>query len=86
LAHLGSSALFEAASPNVFDSVPTAPLEALLDRYWVAPVPLPAKPSTVDTAPDLLLRQLPRPGAALGGSALIDRLRPCYEAISAADE
>jgi uncharacterized Zn finger protein len=82
LAHLGSSALFEAAVPNVFDSVPDAPLESLLDRYWVSPVPLPAKPSTVETAPDLLLRQLPRPGAALGGSALIDHLRPCYEAFS----
>lgn len=86
LSHLGSSALFEAETPDVFEAVPTTPLESLLDRYWVAPVPLPSKPSTVETAPDLLLRQLPRPGAALGGSALIDLLRPCYEAFAASEE
>jgi uncharacterized Zn finger protein len=86
LAHLGSSALFDSPSPDVFESVVTPALESLLDRYWVALVPLQAKPSTVETAPDLLLRQLPRPGAALGGGALIDRLRPCYEAFGAPEE
>jgi len=86
LAHLGSSVLFEPETPDVFEVITPVPLESLLDRYWVAPVPLPTKPSTVETAPDLLLRQLPRPGAALGGSALIDRLRPCYQAFSASEE
>ncbi len=82
LAHLGPAALFEEAAPGVFDEVTLPPLEEVIDRFWVSPVPLPHRPSTLDTASDLLLRQLPAPGAALGGSALIERLRPLYAAFS----
>jgi hypothetical protein len=31
--------------------------------------------------PDLLLRQLPEPGPELGGSNLVDRLRPVYDQL-----
>jgi uncharacterized Zn finger protein len=56
----------------------TPPLDEVLDRFWVAPVPLPQRPPTLDVEPDLLLRQLPPPGPGLGGPALADRLRPAY--------
>jgi uncharacterized Zn finger protein len=49
-----------------------------LDRFWLPPVPLPARPPTLDTEPDLLLRQLPTPGPAAGGSELVARLRAFY--------
>lgn len=49
-----------------------------LDRFWLPPVPLPDRPPTLDTEPDLLLRQLPPPGAAIGGTALVEALRPAY--------
>ncbi len=54
-------------------------LADVVDRFWVAPVPLPRQPSTLDIGSDLLLRQLPTPASALGGAALVDRLRPLYE-------
>jgi hypothetical protein len=54
------------------------------DRFWVVPVPLPRQPSTLDIGSDLLLRQLPAPGAVLGGATLVDRLRPWYERFGAA--
>jgi uncharacterized Zn finger protein len=67
-------ALAELASPTLAES-----LDRLsLDRFWLPPVPLPDRPPTLDTEPDLLLRQLPPPGAALGGPALTDALRPAY--------
>ena len=50
-----------------------------LDRFWLPPAPLPARPPTLDTEPDLLLRQLPTPGPALGGDTLVRRLRPAYQ-------
>jgi uncharacterized Zn finger protein len=49
-----------------------------LHRFWLPPVPLPPRPPTLDADPDLLLRQLPTPGPALGGTALTDTLRPAY--------
>lgn len=84
LAHLGSGALFEENEPppDPFAEVSTAPLAEMVDRYWVMPVPLPERPPTLETAPDLLLRQLPTPGAALGGTSLIHKLRPLYQAFS----
>ncbi|GIH06615.1 hypothetical protein Rhe02_46820 [Rhizocola hellebori] len=82
LAHLGPATLFEEQVPGVFDEVRLPPLDEVIDRYWVAPVPLPTRPTTLDTATDLLLRQLPTPGAGLGGSALIERLRPLYAAFA----
>lgn len=59
-------------------------LAEVTDRFWVAPVPLPRQPSTLDIGSDLLLRQLPAPGAALGGAALVERLRPWYERFGTA--
>lgn len=62
--------------------VTAPPLEQTLDRFWVPPVPLPQRPPTLDVEPDLLLRQLPPPGPALGGPALLDRLRAAYRRMS----
>ncbi len=54
-------------------------------RFWYAPVPLPARPPTLDAEPDLLLRQLPAPGPELGGSALVDVLTAAYQRMARAD-
>lgn len=55
------------------------------DRFWLSPVPLPDRPPTLDTEPDLLLRQLPEPGPDLGGASLVDALRPAYHRFAAGD-
>jgi uncharacterized Zn finger protein len=57
----------------------TPAVDQTLDRFWLPPVPLPARPPTLDVEPDMLLRQLPEPGPELGGTELTDRLRPAYE-------
>lgn len=57
----------------------SSPLDESIDRYWLSPVPLPAPPATLDTEPDLLLRQLPPPAPALGGPELVKRLRFAYQ-------
>jgi uncharacterized Zn finger protein len=57
----------------------SAPLADSTDRFWLPPVPLPSPPATLDTEPDLLLRQLPPPGPKLGGPELTEALRPAYE-------
>jgi uncharacterized Zn finger protein len=56
-----------------------APVTEDLGRFWLEPVPLPDRLPTLDTEPGLLLRQLPTPGAELGGERLTDRLRAAYE-------
>jgi len=89
MAHLRSGeALWEEepAPPSVFEGVKLPPLEELRDRFWVTPVPLPERPPVLETAPDLLLRQLPTPGAALGGASLVAKLRPLYEAFSSTQD
>lgn len=88
LAHLGSAEGLweEQASPSVFEEVKVPPLEDLRDRFWVMPVPLPERPPVLDAAPDLLLRQLPTPGPALGGASLVAKLRPLYEAFSSTQD
>ena len=53
------------------------------DRFWLPPPPLPARPATLETEPDLLLRQLPTPDAAQGGEALVARLRGAYQRFAA---
>ncbi len=55
-------------------------------RFWLSPVPLPARPAAVRVPADLLLRQLPTPSAALGGPVLSERLRPAYDRFAAQDE
>jgi uncharacterized Zn finger protein len=54
----------------------------VLDRFYSA-LPLAPRPSVLDSDADLLLRQLPPPGATLGGDALVRRLRPVYERFAA---
>ncbi|MFI6132040.1 SWIM zinc finger family protein [Micromonospora sp. NPDC051141] len=51
---------------------------AELDRFWLSPVALPDCPPTLDTGPELLLRQLGPPGAEIGGPGLVERLRRAY--------
>jgi len=55
------------------------PLEACIDRFWLPSQPLPPRPPTLDAAADLLLRQLPAPGVAIGGPGLVERLRTAYQ-------
>jgi uncharacterized Zn finger protein len=62
-------ALSEVVSPEAADTV---------NRFWVAPVPLPTRPPTLTTDVDLVLRQLPAPDGTLGGSALTAELRGLY--------
>ena len=66
-------AVADVGSPDLADTV---------DRFWVSPVPLPARPPTVDTEPDLVLRQLPTPPETLGAAALVEQLRPMYAAFA----
>lgn len=63
--------------------VPAVTLAEMTDQFWVSPVPLPARPPTLSTDPDLLLRQLGAPPAALGGPGLTQRLRRAYERFAA---
>jgi uncharacterized Zn finger protein len=55
------------------------------DRFWQPP-PLPPRPAVLTAEPDLLLRQLPVPGAELGGAALLARLGPAYELFAEGSE
>ncbi|MEQ4302229.1 SWIM zinc finger family protein [Plantactinospora sp. B6F1] len=65
------------AGPALAD-LPAEPLAGALDRFWVAPVPLPARAPTLATEPELVLRQLGPPAAAIGGPGLTERLRRAY--------
>ncbi|MEV1145130.1 SWIM zinc finger family protein [Micromonospora sp. NPDC049799] len=58
-----------------------APLAETVDRFWVPPVPLPDRPPTLVTGPDLLLRQLGAPAPAIGGPGLVERLRRAYRQL-----
>jgi uncharacterized Zn finger protein len=62
--------------------LPSPDLAGVVDRFWVAPVPLGAQPPMLDTDVDLLLRQLATPAAAAGGPALIAHLREYYRALA----
>jgi uncharacterized Zn finger protein len=55
-----------------------SPLSADVDRFWLSPVPLPSRPPTLVTEPDLVLRQLATPPPALGGESTRTRLREMY--------
>jgi uncharacterized Zn finger protein len=67
-----AAALTGLASPDLAEAA---------ERFWVAPVPLPARPPTLDTGTDLLLRQLATPPATIGGAELVTRLRALYAAL-----
>ena len=54
------------------------------ERFWQPPVPSGHPPAVLSVEPDVLLRQLPDPGAELGGPALVDRLRPAYARFGSA--
>lgn len=58
--------------------LPATPAADQMDRFWVSPVPLPARPPTLDAPGDLLLRQLPDPPAGLGGARLGTTLDHAY--------
>jgi uncharacterized Zn finger protein len=64
--------------------VVSGPLSEAVDRFWSSPVPLPTRPMTVVSEVDLLLRQLPQPGAAIGGPSLVERLRSAYKLLGEA--
>jgi uncharacterized Zn finger protein len=57
-----------------------------LDRFWLPPPPLPARPALLDVEPDLVLRQLPVPDGMLGGEELISRLRRAYAGFAVPEE
>jgi uncharacterized Zn finger protein len=58
--------------------MPSPDLAEAAGRFWVAPVPLPARPPTLVTDVDLVLKALPAPDASLGGPALVEALRTLY--------
>ncbi|WBB67099.1 SWIM zinc finger family protein [Micromonospora sp. WMMD812] len=61
--------------------LPPAPIADVADRFWLPPVPLPDRPPSLATGPDLLLRQLGPPAPAIGGPGLVERLRRAYRAF-----
>jgi uncharacterized Zn finger protein len=63
--------------------LPAAAVADQLDRFWVSPVPLPARPPTLDAPVDVLLRQLPGPPATLGGATLATQLGDAYRRLAA---
>jgi uncharacterized Zn finger protein len=63
--------------------LPDLPLADSVDRFWLPPVPLPARTPTVATEPDLLLRQIGPAGAAIGGPGLTERLHRAYDRFGA---
>jgi uncharacterized Zn finger protein len=63
--------------------LPCLPLAESVDRFWLPPVPLPARTLTLATEPDLLLRQIGPAGASIGGPGLTERLRRAYDRFGA---
>ncbi|MEV0156139.1 SWIM zinc finger family protein [Micromonospora sp. NPDC050686] len=82
----GGESTVERARPAVgaaraLDGLPVAPLDEAVDVFWGLPVPLPDRPPSLVTEPDLLLRQLGAPAPAIGGPGLVERLRRAYRAL-----
>ncbi|MEV0879497.1 SWIM zinc finger family protein [Micromonospora echinofusca] len=67
---------------RALDGLPAAPLAEAVDRFWLPPVPLPDRPPSLSTGPDLLLRQLGAPAPAIGGPGLVERLRRAYRLLA----
>jgi uncharacterized Zn finger protein len=77
-AGIGATAVLTgAASPE---------LSGTVERFWLPPVPLPTRPTTVDTGPDLILRQLAPPPAEIGGTELRRELQRRYESLRPPEE
>ncbi|MEU8297084.1 SWIM zinc finger family protein [Micromonospora sp. NPDC048909] len=70
-----------AGAARALAGLPSAPLADAADRFWLPPVPLPDRPPSLATGPDLLLRQLGPPAPAIGGPGLVERLRRAYQAF-----
>ncbi|MFY1703525.1 SWIM zinc finger family protein [Micromonospora sp. WMMA1923] len=64
---------------------PSVSLADSVDRFWLPPVPLPDRPPTLATEPELVLRQLGPPAAAIGGPGLLERLRRAYRELGRTD-
>jgi uncharacterized Zn finger protein len=58
--------------------------EPSYERFWLPPVPLPARPAVLPVPTGALLRQLPEPGPELGGPELLRTLTRAYESFAAA--
>ncbi|MFI6329292.1 SWIM zinc finger family protein [Micromonospora chersina] len=74
----GPNARPAAGACRVLGGLPAVPPDDEVDRFWLSPVALPDRPPTLATGPELLLRQLGPPGAAIGGPGLVERLRRAY--------
>lgn len=74
----GPAARPVAGAGRVLGGLPAVPPDDEVDRFWLSPVALPDRPPTLATGPELLLRQLGPPGAAIGGPGLVERLRRAY--------
>ncbi|QOC90929.1 SWIM zinc finger family protein [Micromonospora craniellae] len=77
----GGASLPAAGAARVLTGLPTAPLAETVDRFWLPPVPLPDRPPSLASRPDLLLRQLGAPAPAIGGPGLAERLRQAYRQL-----
>ncbi|XTZ18757.1 SWIM zinc finger family protein [Micromonospora echinospora] len=81
----GSAAPRAAGAGRVLGDLPDPPLADQVDRFWLPPVPLPERPPTLATEPELVLRQLGPPDSALGGPGLTERLRRAYRRFGATE-
>jgi uncharacterized Zn finger protein len=88
LADVGTDSEADATNPaervgtaRVLADLPALDVPSAIDRFWLPPVPLPARPPTLDAPVDLLLRQLPDPPPALGGEETLDALSDVYRAL-----
>ncbi|GIJ25549.1 hypothetical protein Vqi01_07110 [Micromonospora qiuiae] len=70
-----------AGAVRALADLPDAPIAGAVDRFWLSPVPLPDRPPTLASRPDLLLRQLGAPAPAIGGPGLLERLRRAYQQL-----
>ncbi|MFF0721902.1 hypothetical protein [Micromonospora sp. NPDC003816] len=77
----GDVALPAAGAARVLTDLPAPPLAETVDRFWLPPVPLPDRPPSLASRPDLLLRQLGAPAPAIGGPGLAERLRQAYRQL-----
>ena len=78
LVHLGQEqAALTAEGPRVGAMMALADLALADGDFWTG-APVPALPVQAELPTDLLLRQLPAPGALLGGPDLVTYLAPLY--------